>query len=295
MEREQRERILATILSIVAVAIIPFLLWGALSNYINPATATERKDVVNIFVLSAAGLVGSITALAAVGNLFFSGRNLQQQRELDDRRAQDDALQKYFEQMGDLLTSHGLVNTEDENELPRSLARAHTLTVLRRLEGPGRKTHVVLFLYRVGLIGRDTIVSLVEADLSGTSLTEVNLSEVNLNGAYLNDAFLENANLTNACLRRAFIARTNLSRVTLRGADLTEAILTEADLSGADLSGADLSSADLSEANLSDANLSGANLSNAFLRGAKVDNRQLERAQNLSGITLPDGTQYSLG
>src|SRR5215213_3532601 len=89
MEVEQRDHMLAAILAIIAVAAVPFLLWDALSNYINPATATERKDVVNMFVLSVAGLVGSITALAAVGNLILSRRNLQQQRELDDRRAQD--------------------------------------------------------------------------------------------------------------------------------------------------------------------------------------------------------------
>src|SRR5215216_5330097 len=99
MEDERRARLLAVIIVIIAVAIVPFLLWEAISNYINPATATERKDVVNMFVLSAAGLVGSITALAAVGSLILSGRNLQLQRELDDRRVQDDALQNYFGQM----------------------------------------------------------------------------------------------------------------------------------------------------------------------------------------------------
>ncbi len=83
---------------------VGIVLWKILTAYIEPSTATERKDVVNMPILSAAALVGSITAIAAIGNLFVSRSNLQQQRELDNRRGQDDALQDYFKQIGELLT-----------------------------------------------------------------------------------------------------------------------------------------------------------------------------------------------
>ena len=68
-------------------------LWVELETYIRPGTATERKDLANIFVLIAAGVIGALTAIAALGNLYFSRKNLQnaqaalrQQRDLDVRR-----------------------------------------------------------------------------------------------------------------------------------------------------------------------------------------------------------------
>jgi hypothetical protein len=81
---------------------------GTLAGYIQPGTPSAKKDLVNVFVVIAAGVIGTLTAMAAVGNLIVSRRNLQQQRDLDERRAQDDALQAYYEQMGTLLTGHKL-------------------------------------------------------------------------------------------------------------------------------------------------------------------------------------------
>jgi Na+-transporting NADH:ubiquinone oxidoreductase subunit NqrC len=193
MEDEERDRILAAILAILTVALVSLLLWSGFSDYINPATAAQRKDVVNMFILSLAGLVGSLTALAAVGNLYLSRMNLQQQRDLDDRRAQDDALQNYFGQMGELLTTHRL-DTRGEDDSLRLLARAHTLTVLRGLEDPGRKRDVTLFLDGVKLINRNnTIVSLRDADLSGADLSGADLEGAFLNGAKVEQSQLEEA------------------------------------------------------------------------------------------------------
>jgi hypothetical protein len=113
--------VLGAIVLPVAVAVGAYFggkwLWGELAAYIRPGDATERKDLVNIIVLIGAGIVGALTALCALLNAYFTRRNLQnareamrQQRELEDRqheleeqRSQEDALQSYFEQMGDLL------------------------------------------------------------------------------------------------------------------------------------------------------------------------------------------------
>lgn len=256
-----------------------------------------------MFILGAAAVVGSITAIAAVGNLIFSGMNLRQQRELDDRRAQDDALQNYFQQMGELLTTHKLKGTEKIDDSLRLLARAYTLTVLLSVEGAKRKTAVALFLDGVGLINKpDPIVSLrqadlADADLSNAELSDADLSRVSLGNAYLNDANLSRASLKGADLKDAFIARTDLSGADLSGADLRRAILSDANLSGVSLNDADLREADLIDANLSGADLSGALLEGAFLNrallnGAKVEQSQLEQAENLTGVRMHDGTKH---
>jgi hypothetical protein len=135
--------------------------------------ATERKDLVNIIVLIGAGTVGALTAFAAILNAYISSRNLQnaqealrQERALDERRSQDDALQAYFKQIGELLTDHKLKEAQPENAVSM-LARAQTLTVLRRLDAE-RKKDLLLFLYGAELIRKDdAVVNLLGARLTG--------------------------------------------------------------------------------------------------------------------------------
>lgn len=271
------------------------LLWSLISGYISPESATQRKDVVNMVVLSAAALVGSITAFAAVGGLILSGLNLRQQRNLYDRRTQEDALQSYFSQMGDLLTTHKLMETTDKDDPLRLLARSHTLTVLRRVEHNKGRTDVARFLENAGLINQ--YVNLSGAYLDATDLSRANLSGANLNGASLNGAFLDEANLERASLEAADLGGTFLARANLRGAFLSRTNLRGAFLSNVNLGGADLNHADLSGADLIDADLSGADLRNvtltgAFLSGAIVQDNQLAQAQSLVNATLPDGTRH---
>jgi uncharacterized protein YjbI with pentapeptide repeats len=248
----------ASVLIALAVSV---LLWWALVEYIDPQDATDRKDIVQIFVLMIVGLVGTLGGIVGIANLHTSQRNLQRQRELEEQRAQDDALQAYFEQMGGLLADHNLIGTDREGI--RQLARAQTLTVLARLDGP-RKGSLVRFLHGAGLINKaKPIVHLIDADLIF-----------------------------------AFLNRADLS-----GAGLSGANLRYADLSDADLSDADLSSADLSGAYLSDANLAGADLSDAEviieqlaackpLEGATMPNGQkyedwLRTPKKGTGLPLP--------
>src|SRR5215203_7099670 len=100
-------RIVAIVLCAVIVVVSAYLggewLWWQLDNYIQPSSPTEKKDLVNVFVLMAAGVVGFLTALAAMLNVYMSRKLLRQQRELDEQRAQDEALQNYYERVGDLI------------------------------------------------------------------------------------------------------------------------------------------------------------------------------------------------
>jgi hypothetical protein len=241
-----------------------------LFTFIQPESPTDRKDLVNVFVVLAAGVVGTLTAIAAVGNLYISRRNLQnaqanlqQQRDLDERHAQDDALQAYYKQMGDLLTEHKLMETKSPDDPIRLLARAQTLTLLERLDPDSnramlKKRELILFLYDAGLISRrNTIVHLASAALSSANLVGADLVGGNFSGA------------------------------DLLGADLSDANLSDADFSSAILIGAIFLSADLSDADLSDADLDGANLI-----GATVTEAQLVTCGSLEGVTMPDGQKY---
>ncbi len=113
----------------------------------------------------------------------------------------------------------------------RAVARARTLTVLRRLD-KDRKGALIQFLYEADLIDKNNIViDLSQADLRGADLRGANLSEADL-------------------------ISTRLKGANLRGADLSEAILAGADLRSANLFRADLNGADLIFADLRGANLS---------------------------------------
>ena len=134
----------------------------------------------------------------------FENQRVEEARALEDRRAaaertlqqqnaQDEALRAYLDQMSNLLLEHNLRNPEDVSGV-RTLARARTLTVLRALD-PSRKAAVIQFLAEADLVqgaeGRQPIVRLNEADLSGVSLLRVNLSGADLSNAELSGAVLE--------------------------------------------------------------------------------------------------------
>jgi hypothetical protein len=215
---------------------------GVLVGYVQPKDPTGRKDVVQAFALILAGVVGLIGGMVGIVNVSVARRNLRQQIELEEQRhrsareleherseiarettleqenqrSQDAALQAYFEQMGDLLTDHDLIDTE--RRAVRQLARAQTRTVLARLDGL-RKGLLIRFLHGARLMDEGKPI----VALAGASLTYVNLRGADLRGASLRGTYLTGADLSSAYLR---------------GADLRDAYLTGADLSSADLSSA---------------------------------------------------------
>lgn len=77
-------------------------------------------------------------------------------REAAERRAQDETLQAYLDQIGQmLLDPNRPLRRSMYCDSLRTLARARTLAVLRRLDGTQKGT-VLQFLYESGLIGRIT-------------------------------------------------------------------------------------------------------------------------------------------
>ncbi len=119
--------------------------------------------------------------LALIGIWFTAQQDARQQqienqraeaeRELAEQRAQDEALQAYLDQMSSLLLEKDLRASDTRSEV-RTLARARTLTVLRRL-GPSRQGAVIQFLYEADLVqrGKGRIIWLGDADLRGANLS----------------------------------------------------------------------------------------------------------------------------
>jgi hypothetical protein len=217
----------------VGLILLLIILCVALYTFIAPTDdPTERKDFVQAYAVIVGGLAAFLTLLVGWRNLRHNQRTLMQSQESTEKtlentraieveRAQNDTVQKYFEQMGQLLTKEGLRNSEKGSDV-RVLARSQTLAVLatqrRGLEGGlgARKRFLLQFLYESRLIdSNNEIVSLAGADLRWVWLPEAELGGANLGGVDLRGANLGGANLGGVDLRGA-----NLGGADLRGADL---------------------------------------------------------------------------
>ena len=224
------------------------------------------------------------------------------QRDAEEQRAQDAALQAYLEEMGSMLIDEDLRSSEEGDEL-RTLARARTLPVLERLDG-ARKGRVLQFLSESDLISKgDPVVDLDKANLTEVSWERASLKDTDLSGAVMNYAYLPSADLRGADLSRslpdhtihpgedprdvlpAVAGGTSLSAADLRGANLRGALLRGTNLAEADLSKHGPQPADLSNADLQLVFLVRANLSEAI-----VTEEQLSTTGPKHGATLPDGS-----
>jgi hypothetical protein len=143
------------------------------------------------------------------------GLRAKSEKKIEEQRAQDAALQAYLDQMGTLLLTEELRKSEGDSEV-RTLARARTLTALGRLD-PSRKTAVMEFLVEAELVqkieGREPIIS-----LNGAALSGANLDNANLSGANLSEAYLCGARLNGVMPWLSLQNLTNLSYADLRAA-----------------------------------------------------------------------------
>jgi uncharacterized protein YjbI with pentapeptide repeats len=210
----------------------------------------------------------------------------------------EEALQAYFDRMSVLLLDKNL-KTSFAGTLRHAealnVARAITLSILRRLNDDGRrKGSVIWFLVESELITQFQL-NLNNADLRGAYLRGADLSNAQLvfasfQSANLIEAILRRANLSNATFSKAILYQTDLSGATLSHADFRyvqlgnrEINLSYTQLNGADLSGANLEGINLGSANLGGAKLVEANLKNANLGQADLTNTDLNGA-NLTGV-----------
>jgi len=232
-------------------------------------------------------------ALATVGLLFSRAQRhheieLARKREAADERAiesraQEAALQGYFDRMTELLLDRRLCDPTVSDEV-REIARVRTLNILRRLDTK-RMRFVLEFLHDMQLICEETpTLSLQGADLRSALLRNSQLPDINLAQALLSEATLAGANLTAGQLNGALLNKADLSSAKLQDASLMGANLVKVNLRHADLRGANLVKANCAEADLSYVNLRGANLQEAHLEQV-----------NLTGATFDEKTQWPTG
>ncbi len=247
----------------------------------------------------------------ALGAWWLNRGERSAERDLAAERSREEALQEYLDRMSELLLQHNLKDQRVDGAVrqARTVARARTLTTLRRLDGR-RKAIVIQFLFESDLIERDNppraavedsllplsrfddpngmnrlsilrslygsvvahgpIVSLRNADLNG-----VDLERANLRYSEFEFAEMRRANLSRASLAGAALNQANLEGGDLREADLTNAHMACVVLRGADLRGADLHGANLHLADLRDARLDGARMWNAQLLDCRLEGASL--------------------
>lgn len=235
-------------------------------------------------------------------------KRLDVEREIAATYLREEALQNYVDKIAELLIDKRLKIllkqffdgsiTRDNPQLDAALdvARARTLSILRRLEGDGeRKGSVIRFLIDAELIeGLELLKqgNLSKAHLSQVNLSKANLSEANLFRANLRFTQLSEANLFDADLSLANLSGADLSQANLYDGNLSGANLSLANLSGADFSGADLSGADLTLANLFGADFFRTDLSGAILKN--IRNSDIEGSESLSPELIKEAIKEAI-
>ena len=139
------------------------------------------------------------------------------ERDLAQDRAEEQALQAYFEIMTRLILEGGLRTSRPDSDL-RRVARARTLDVLSEVNSK-RRGRLLCFLHETNLIDLEKpVLALAGIDLRQADLCRADLQQANLSGLNLEHANLSQANLTGAALEGANLSQTNLNGADLEGA-----------------------------------------------------------------------------
>jgi len=214
-----------------------------------------------------------VPAALAIGVYWLNRAQRKRELQIENQRAQDEALQAYIDSMEKLLLDKELRSSKEDSEV-RLLARARTLTVLPGLDSH-RKGSVLQFLYELGLL----------SSAKGEAI-------VRLNGADFEGLVPQGISMLGPWERRGVgtSQKVHLDKgANLIGATLEEANLRKANLENARLNDANLAFADLSEANLTGASLRGAHLIVLYFEGAIVKDTIMPDGQILRGDKTPNG------
>ncbi|MBU2464608.1 MAG: pentapeptide repeat-containing protein [Candidatus Edwardsbacteria bacterium] len=163
-------------------------------------------------------------------------------REIEDDRQRQNALESYFDYMGMLLLEKNLLNSKANSEV-HCLSRTRTLLLFKYVDKL-RKARALQFIYEAGLISKNPII--------------------NLKGAKFIQADFSNAVLDGIEIRGAYFCKTNL-----KGAIIRNSILCGCDFSGANLEECDFSNSDLTYANFKGAKTKGMVLKDSNIKWTK--------------------------
>jgi uncharacterized protein YjbI with pentapeptide repeats len=180
-------------------------------------------DALGLLVIPVLG--GVIVAI--VSNLY-NKKQREREEAVQSLRAQDEILQKYLDQMSDLVVNQGLRQKRAGSEAKshiHELAEARTVAALLGLDSEHKRRPVKL-LYGLGFIAKvNPTLELRNAGLDGANLSELTL----------HDAGLQCIDLRLSDLKGADLGGSNLYLADLRGSDLRRADLKKADLRKANL------------------------------------------------------------
>lgn len=200
------------------------------------------------------------------------------ERQIAEDQIRENALETYLDKMSILLMERNL-RSSAENDESRAVARARTLTILRRLDG-NKRSIVLRFLKESNLINSSDVI----LDLQGAQFDECSLEMIDLEGcciegssfkkAFLKQCLLSNSNLSDVDFSYADLSQVDFRKSLLFRANLTGANLTHSDLRDTDLRFTDLHNACLKDANLEGADLNQADISHADLSGATINEEQ---------------------
>ncbi len=152
-----------------------------------------------------------IPAVLAGGAYWLNESARQSEQAIADDNLREAALQTYIDRMAELLIKENLSDSEVKPKV-RAVARARTLTVLRRLDKE-RKGALLRFLYEADLIQKDKgVIDLRGADLREADLTWAKLSEADLSGVNLGESKLS---LDGVILREADLSGARYNQYTI--------------------------------------------------------------------------------
>jgi uncharacterized protein YjbI with pentapeptide repeats len=223
------------------------------------ASTTQKPTPWDVLGLVFVPVFGGL--IITVVSHMYNKRQREREEAVQTLRAQDEALQKYLDQMSDLLVNRGLRPQPEDSEpngAQKHLGQVSNLfsNLLVNLKTLGSEPEDSEFKGHV----RDLANARTQAALLGLDsehkrrplklVYELRLIERGNPVLELKNAGLDGANLSELTLHKAHLKCFDLRLADLKGADLQRSDLNLADLRGSNLKRADLKNVDLTEANL---------------------------------------------
>lgn len=271
---------------VLGIMLIVMGLWW----FIEPSTATEKKDFVQAVGILLAGLGGIV-------GLYFTWKNLEQTRMNTQKTLELTEQGQITERFTRAIDQLGSINSGGNPQLETRLGGIYAL---ERIAKDSLRDYAPVMEVLMAYVRANAPKSSTEASNSKSVSDEASQWESSL-GHALSDSREPSADIQailDVLKRREehrvppeYRVRLNLDRADLRGARLDEADLKGISLIAADLRGADLREACLTAANLKEADLRGADLSmgtdlrEAYLEGADFQSALLQGA-DLRGVYL---------
>jgi hypothetical protein len=133
-----------TVWFVIRHAIVPFILLIGILALISYPFGVTLWDWAQLLI---------VPAVLAAGGVWFNRQSREREIEVAERRAQDDTLQAHLDQMSDLLLDEKRpLRDSKEGDEVRMLARARTVTALRRLDAEHNRS-ILAFLSDSKLVG----------------------------------------------------------------------------------------------------------------------------------------------